>query len=275
MKQRSNPLDWIEVDNAELSVDQFPDGSFSFAVKFNQIPIHNAYIVLKSTLPEALVALHQVSYAIDIQTRVDKHLSVQTMPDQRADRVEREGQTVAAVVAANMIGQSGVQTVTIFDPHSQVCVNALNTHFGTDLTVEDSTDCFLEALYHYEDSDKVDYEDINVIVAVDKGAIKRAEEAAQHFNAKIIYADKRRVKGKIVGHEIMATTDTITKYDNIWVVDDLCDGGATFISIAKLLREEYEFNELNLYVTHGLFSRGKSELQQYYNHIVSLFDYGA
>jgi ribose-phosphate pyrophosphokinase len=110
-------------------------------------------------------------------------------------------------------------------------------------------------------------------VAVDKGAITRAGLAAEAFNCDIIYADKNRVDGTIIGHKIKSTSKTPEPSDNIWVIDDLCDGGATFISIAKLLRENYEFNQLNLYVTHGLFSKGKEELFKYYDNILSRFDY--
>jgi ribose-phosphate pyrophosphokinase len=115
---------------------------------------------------------------------------------------------------------------------------------------------------------------VDYVVAVDKGARKRAEEAARDWNATVIYADKKRVDGEVVGHMLDGTLDYPMYADqNIWVVDDLCDGGATFISVAKLLRSQYTFAQLNLYVTHGLFSKGKEELSKYYDNIIARFDY--
>lgn len=54
------------------------------------------------------------------------------------------------------------------------------------------------------------------------------------------------------------------------IADDMCDGGATFIAEAKYLREEgivEEGRPLNLFVQHGLFSKGLDELAKYFNTI--------
>ena len=41
------------------------------------------------------------------------------------------------------------------------------------------------------------------------------------------------------------------------IVDDICDGGRTFIEIAKVIRNEiYNDARVELYVTHGIFSKG-------------------
>ena len=44
------------------------------------------------------------------------------------------------------------------------------------------------------------------------------------------------------------------------VIDDLCDGGATFISIAKTIKKWCPDPDLFLYVTHGVFSKGLTPL---------------
>lgn len=47
------------------------------------------------------------------------------------------------------------------------------------------------------------------------------------------------------------------------IVDDICDGGWTFTSAAKLLREtEPSIASIDLYVTHGIFSKGFECLHQ-------------
>ncbi len=40
------------------------------------------------------------------------------------------------------------------------------------------------------------------------------------------------------------------------IVDDICDGGATFVALARRLREAGAI-EVSLFVTHGIFSKGK------------------
>ena len=39
------------------------------------------------------------------------------------------------------------------------------------------------------------------------------------------------------------------------IVDDICDGGRTFIEIAKVLKQKGA-GKIKLYVTHGIFSKG-------------------
>ncbi|MNP55768.1 phosphoribosylpyrophosphate synthetase [compost metagenome] len=56
-------------------------------------------------------------------------------------------------------------------------------------------------------------------------------------------------------------TGRITKLDmsadvtglNLFVLDDICDGGRTFIELAKLVTKA---NKVELAVTHGLFTKG-------------------
>jgi ribose-phosphate pyrophosphokinase len=275
MQQRSNPLDWIEIEDGEvdLQVDQFPDGSFRFEVDTSQLDAElPVQVRLKSTLPEAIVAIHQVVEALQKSFRdtLKIELIIQTAPDQRADRVETFGQSVPARVSARLLGALDVTEIYLYDVHSDVFVSELRDAFNGRVTHVNAADCFEYAMWENDlEKSRVDY-----VVAVDKGARKRAEEAARDWNATVIYADKKRVDGEVVGHMLDGTLDYPMYADqNIWVVDDLCDGGATFISVAKLLRSQYTFAQLNLYVTHGLFSKGKEELSKYYDNIIARFDY--
>lgn len=44
--------------------------------------------------------------------------------------------------------------------------------------------------------------------------------------------------------------------ERILIVDDICDGGRTFIEASKALKEESPGARLFLYVSHGIFSKG-------------------
>jgi ribose-phosphate pyrophosphokinase len=50
------------------------------------------------------------------------------------------------------------------------------------------------------------------------------------------------------------------------IVDDICDGGGTFIGLAKELKKHNAGN-LYLSVSHGIFSKGLKELNQYFTNI--------
>lgn len=55
-----------------------------------------------------------------------------------------------------------------------------------------------------------------------------------------------RIDGKVSGKRIL-------------IVDDICDGGATFVALAGAAKGA---KEISLYVTHGIFSRGLEPLRE-------------
>jgi ribose-phosphate pyrophosphokinase len=55
--------------------------------------------------------------------------------------------------------------------------------------------------------------------------------------------------------------------NNFLIVDDICDGGRTFIEIAKVIHEIRPKAKVSLAVTHGIFSAGFNELSKYIEHI--------
>ena len=60
-------------------------------------------------------------------------------------------------------------------------------------------------------------------------------------------------------------------FPDLIIVDDICDGGTTFIKLAQRIDEKiYGRYRLDLYVTHGIFSRGLDVLRPYFNHVYCL-----
>jgi ribose-phosphate pyrophosphokinase len=101
----------------------------------------------------------------------------------------------------------------------------------------------------------VEWDSATVIIAPDKGAVPRAEVAARFIGShEVKYATKVRnpENGEILRTEIQ---DGDYKGKNLLIVDDICDGGRTFIELAKVLRE-HNPSRIDLYITHGIFSKG-------------------
>jgi ribose-phosphate pyrophosphokinase len=71
--------------------------------------------------------------------------------------------------------------------------------------------------------------------------------------------------GALSGFEVPAKEEFLPA--PILIVDDLCDGGGTFMGIGAQLRKEGINNPLNLYVTHGIFSKGLDGLFGHFNQI--------
>lgn len=273
IKQRTDPKTWltITVDGnvIEQHIDQFPDGSFRWNLldlpeAFDKV---NVLITLKTTLPEAIMAVYQALSALDAVYIVSEvTLKVQTLPDQRADRAEKKGMSIPARSTAAMLAGTGVDSIIIYDAHSPVIVDYLKRYFMGYLVHVPAVSLFASKM---EDRRTPTH-----IVAVDKGSIQRAETVAAEFDASVIYMDKVRENGNVVGHEILSWNKQAPEHDSIiWIVDDLCDGGATFISAADVITGNFDSLELNLFVTHGLFSKGKEELSRHFDNVVAYFDY--
>jgi ribose-phosphate pyrophosphokinase len=95
-----------------------------------------------------------------------------------------------------------------------------------------------------------------IVISPDKGAVDRATEVQKALGlSKTVYASKVRDpdSGAILRTEVPEYVDY--KGKNLLIVDDICDGGRTFIELAKVLRT-YEPAQIDLYVTHGIFSKG-------------------
>lgn len=71
----------------------------------------------------------------------------------------------------------------------------------------------------------------------------------------------KKERNQLTGEIGKITCPDLRGIKSVALVDDICDGGSTFIGIAKQLKEQgVEF--IKLYVTHGLFSKGKEVLNE-------------
>jgi ribose-phosphate pyrophosphokinase len=84
----------------------------------------------------------------------------------------------------------------------------------------------------------------------------------------MLQATKKRdlQTGKIIGYELIDKPDLSGKL--VLVVDDICDGGGTFLALSNAI-DEHSGNacEKHLYVTHGIFSKGKEVLNNHYSKV--------
>jgi ribose-phosphate pyrophosphokinase len=106
-------------------------------------------------------------------------------------------------------------------------------------------------------------------VAPDKGARQRTGELADALarperSIGLVYCRKVRdpQTGKLTGFEIDSegSPEALPPDALVVVVDDICDGGGTFLGVAAALRRQYGGRPLHLWTTHGIYSRGLQEL---------------
>ncbi|AOE43694.1 phosphoribosyl pyrophosphate transferase [Gordonia phage Bantam] len=94
------------------------------------------------------------------------------------------------------------------------------------------------------------------VIAPDAGAEQRAQDVASTLGVELVVADKKRdfATGKILG----ITCPPVDPRGNYLVVDDICDGGGTFMGLADATGLDRD--RLSLWVTHGIFSGASSQL---------------
>lgn len=165
------------------------------------------------------------------------------LPYARQDRMCSPGESLSVKVACDFINSLKFDSVGCKDIHSPV---------GSAL---------LDNLNHYELRDifgqltSVFDTSTTVLVSPDAGANKKVLEVAKLYSfPNVARADKSRdvltgkITGTVVYSEHVGTKDFL-------IVDDICDGGRTFIELAKELRKLTD-GKIYLYVTHGIFSAG-------------------
>lgn len=168
------------------------------------------------------------------------------------------GEEAGARLYADIINSAEFETVTFVDPHSPVISNLLENGQAIDLS---ELSCFTDHFEWLEDN----YGQIDGIIAPDAGAEKRAFAVAQNFfDVPIFYARKHRdsATGRLSGF----SCEDLPGPGHYLVVDDICDGGGTFIGLAEEIHRKPPINtqELHLWVTHGIFSKGLEELGKHY-----------
>lgn len=188
-----------------------------------------------------------------------QHLIIPYMPGAREDRGRVFGLEKYTEMVLTMLGN---YSVVVFDPHSKV-LEELFDGYGYDIGLKtlSSADLVRQRPWAFKGYDYV--------IAPDEGATERAQSVADVLGVPVVQVKKARDfdTGKITGL-IAPEIDDTKKY---LVVDDLCDGGRTFILLSDNLGLPKE--QIDLYVSHGVFSKGTAELEKKFGRIITTNSY--
>lgn len=175
-------------------------------------------------------------------------------PFARDDRRRGPLGTMPAQLAIDVLANSSetlLSRIKIVDPHSYV----------TEVVPHIAQKDVVQAVMGFTDV----FSDDPVVVIPDTGARHKALTWAKGMYC--VQAEKRRdpETGALSGFEV---PDYPFDGRPCVIVDDICDGGGTFMGIAKLLKNQGA-GELRLVVTHGLFTNGLEKLCETFNRIVT------
>lgn len=235
---------------------RYPDGQIS--AKY----IYDTYAVTE--VKERINSYEDLFYVRSIADIVQKFgyncsLFIPCLFGQRSDRQFGEAQSFDLKLITEVINSCRFSRVRILDPHSDVSLALIDNSIKVS-----SFEYVQRAIRHYHDTNAAlhNYSVDPVLVSPDAGAYKKVFEYAEKLGLEMIGANKHRNKdGKV---DLLFTHDVKDKV--CFIIDDLCDGGYTFLVLADALRAKGA-REVYLYVSHGIFSKGFSELHKQINHI--------
>lgn len=172
-------------------------------------------------------------------------LYIPYLPYARQDRVCSEGQAFSLHVFADILNSQRYTEVISVDVHSDIAATLIDNFRNT----------------HQKEMVKLVPKKYNHLISPDKGASKKIGEVCDKLQY-YYYIQCDKIRDPATGNITSITTDRDNLYGPCLIVDDICDGGRTFLETAKLLKSKGA-ESVDLYVTHGIF-KGVSEDFFYY-----------
>lgn len=201
------------------------------------------------TSPKEFMQTAMIKSAIDnykgLSIDVKINLVTPYLPYSRSDRVCAHGEEFGIQSLAGLLNSMMFDNVITFDVHSSVAGYYINNFSNIE-----QWRIFEESKSFSERISKFDY-----VIAPDAGAVEKAKSFADKVNLPVVNAHKVRdpETGKLSGFSV--DTPEKLKGKNVLIVDDICDGGGTFIGLAEVLREA-GVSDITLLVSHGIYSKG-------------------
>lgn len=185
------------------------------------------------------------------RNRIDVDWIIPFFPFARDDRRNSNKDGMELKLALDIISELGAAVV---DPHSDVTSQRIKYFPQSEVVREFAANGLFEG---------------RPIVAIpDAGAAKKVYTWLGDYE--VIQCLKKRdpTTGRLSGFQVINSSISLKNRDII-IVDDICDGGGTFLGLADELMK-YHPNSLRLAVTHGLFTKGIEILLERFDQIFTL-----
>ena len=226
-------------------VISFPDGE-----KHLQVDVldrkDSVRIVSRITCSDDLFLLMQLSDILNRQCVVVEEMFIPYLMTMRCDRLFSFEQPFSLGIVANVINSFKAKIVRIVEPHSYASLRLIERSYPkwVDYKIEDD---FVNCL-------------------PDKGSVDRYN-SSRYSVSPIICSKVRDVNtGNLSGFRI-EDFGGYKEGDSIVVVDDLCDGGGTFVGIAEELRK-LKPSKLTLAVVHAIQKHGIERVANVYDKVI-------
>lgn len=190
-------------------------------------------------------SLFNIAQLVDILRKMNPRIRINLfmpyLPYARQDRNMVSRDSFGMRVFANMLNSLMLDGVMVFDAHSDVGPALINNCIN--IPQDKIAEYILPGGY-------------DGLVVPDAGAYKKTSALSKTLQIPLVHM------GKVRDVNTGAITETVLLSDSVMVagkrlvlVDDICDGGRTFIEAARVLKAAGA-GDLTLCVTHGIFANG-------------------
>ena len=239
-------------ENVKLTL--FPDGQPH--VQLSRIDSgDDVRVVAPIRSSQELLELLCVSNALDNQFANKKELVIPYLMGARSDRVMQPGDSVDLRVVSDLINSCEFDRVQLFDVHSDTALQLIKRS-------RSHNNSKLVKAYDKPDA---------ILICPDAGAAKKIGKYAEWnpLITDVVHCIKDRdLTNGNVSLRVLEPGKCAGR--NCVIIDDLCDGGATFLAIASQVRE---CAHLTLIVSHGIFSKGFHQLEEHFDSIITTDSY--
>ena len=229
-----------------LEISKYPSGEP--LIKNFEIGERPSAVLIRTAILEKFVSTMFWIDALAARGETIPQLILPFVPGARQDRLNSSGDYLfTAKSIAQMINARNFPSVTVVDPHSEVTTALIDR-----CKVIHAADIVFRSIF------SLCSHGYKGIIAPDGGAEKRAAKVATILKLPLYHAWKTRdiSTGNISGFGF----EDLDSGGRFLLVDDICDGGGTFNGLAEAIYNQPKDVELDLFVTHGIFSQGFSKL---------------
>lgn len=240
----------ILVNGSPVNTTVFPDNTSQvWQVKQIELPDTNwVYITWEYVHEGEFMQLAQLKMLLEARG-FRSALKIKYLPYARQDKEVSNTATFALRSFAQLLNTLNFEEIIIMDPHSLVAIDLIKNS---------------RAIYPVEQVMKIaNMMEADLFCYPDHGAVVKytggGDVQKEIYDYPCTYGEK--VRDQLTGNILSYRLTGDVKDKKVLIVDDICDGGMTFKLLAKDLLAAGA-TEVNLFVTHGIFSKGLRTLHE-------------
>lgn len=235
--------------NISYQVFRFPDGEIQISLgEFSHK--EDIKVICRITNAEELFLVAQVFDILD-RHEVVYDVFIGYLMGMRMDRVMDFNRPFTLKVVTDILKNNKARFISVVEPHSERTNDLLETNLEPLLL---GTLPFYKELSNYQ------------VIFPDAGAKDRYQSSALYGENPIFCSKVRDVEtGQILG--IQVDNPEALSGKPLIIIDDLCDGGGTFLGIAQAIREIKPDADISIKVTHAVNGVGIQNLSKTFNKV--------